>query len=39
MSLLVEKPTSLDLWGKVLPDDPYNRTLVGNVYPSDWTNP
>ena len=39
MSLLIEKPISQDIWGKVLPDDPHNRTLVGNVYPADWTNP
>ena len=24
---------------KVLPDDPHNRTLVGNVHPADWINP
>ena len=28
MSLLLEKPMSRELLGKVLPDDPYNRTLV-----------
>lgn len=39
MSLTVEKPMSQDDWGKVLPDDPYNRTLVENVHPADWTNP
>ena len=39
MSLLLEKPMSGELSGQVLPDDPYNRTLVGNVHPADWTNP
>jgi len=39
MSPLLEKPMLRDVWGKVLPDDPYNRTLAGNVHPADWTNP
>ncbi|NQT11968.1 MAG: mercuric reductase, partial [Planctomycetes bacterium] len=30
---------SQELLEKVLPDDPYNRTLVDNVHPADWTNP
>ena len=24
---------------RILPDDAYNRTLVGNVHPGDWVNP
>jgi len=39
MSLLLKKPMSQELLGKVLPDDPHNRTLVDNVHPADWTNP
>jgi pyruvate/2-oxoglutarate dehydrogenase complex dihydrolipoamide dehydrogenase (E3) component len=33
MSLIMEKPMSHDFLEKVLPDDPHNRTLVGNVNP------